>query len=91
MYGTTPEVKLFAIDAATGKELWKFVPEKHNQRFSTNRGVMYWRSGDDKRVLFSSGSNLYAINATDGKQYKLLVMVEKQICMKALLMVLIMK
>lgn len=67
MYGTTPEVKLFAVDAATGKELWKFAPEKHNLRFSTNRGVMYWRDGDDKRILFSSGATLYAINATDGK------------------------
>ncbi|HVG17389.1 MAG TPA: c-type cytochrome, partial [Chitinophagaceae bacterium] len=67
MYGTTPEVKLFAIDAATGKELWKFVPEKHNQSFASNRGVMFWRNGNDTRILFSSGSNLYAINAKDGK------------------------
>ncbi len=37
MYGTTPEVKLFAIDAASGKQIWKFVPEKHTQRFSSNR------------------------------------------------------
>jgi quinoprotein glucose dehydrogenase len=67
MYGTTPEVKLFAIDAATGKELWKYTPTKDIQRFNTNRGVMYWQEGDDKRVLFSAGSTLYAVNATTGK------------------------
>ena len=67
LYGTTPELKLFAVNAATGKELWKFTPLKHNQRFSTNRGVMYWQDGDDKRILYSSGSTLYAVNAATGK------------------------
>ena len=67
LYGTTPELKLFAVNAATGKELWKFTPLKHNQRFSTNRGVMYWQDGDDKRILYSSGSTLYAVNAVSGK------------------------
>jgi quinoprotein glucose dehydrogenase len=67
LYGTTPELKLFAVNAATGKELWKFTPLKHNQRFSTNRGVMYWQDGDDKRILYSAGSILYAVNAATGK------------------------
>jgi len=26
LYGTTPNMKLFAIDAATGKEKWQFNP-----------------------------------------------------------------
>ena len=26
MYGTTPQLKLFAADAATGRQLWKFDP-----------------------------------------------------------------
>ena len=67
LYGTTPELKLFAVNAATGKELWKFTPLKDNQRFSTNRGVMYWQDGDDKRILYSAGSTLYAVNAVTGK------------------------
>jgi len=67
MYGTTPELKLFAINAETGKQLWKFEPKKDEQRFNTNRGVTYWENGEDKRILYSSGSNLYEVNAKDGK------------------------
>ncbi|HTD92682.1 MAG TPA: PQQ-binding-like beta-propeller repeat protein [Chitinophagaceae bacterium] len=67
LYGTTPELKLFALTAATGEQLWKFEPAKENQRFNTNRGVIYWENGDDKRILYSAGAWLYAVNAIDGK------------------------
>jgi len=67
LYGTTPELKLFAINAETGAQLWKFEPKKDEQRFNTSRGVTYWENGDDKRILYSCGSNLYAVNAKDGK------------------------
>lgn len=66
-YGTTPDLDLFALDAATGKQLWKFEPIKDKQRFNTNRGVMYWESGDDKRILYSAGASLYAVDAISGK------------------------
>src|SRR5687768_14546623 len=43
MYGTTPRLKVFAIEAATGKELWKFDPfEGKRPRFHPMRGVVYW-------------------------------------------------
>jgi quinoprotein glucose dehydrogenase len=67
LYGTTPELNLFAVNAATGKELWKFEPVKDKQRFNTNRGVVYWQSGDDRRILYSAGAYLYALNAITGK------------------------
>jgi quinoprotein glucose dehydrogenase len=67
MYGTTPELKLFAIDAATGKQIWKFTPASEVKQFNSNRGVMYWEDGDDKRILYTAYSNLYAINATTGQ------------------------
>ncbi len=67
LYGTTPELHLFAIDAADGKLLWKFAPAYIRQRFNTNRGVVYWENGSDKRILYSSGSDLYAIDAVTGK------------------------
>ena len=31
------------------------------------KGVMYWESGDDKRILYTVGSFLYAVNAKNGK------------------------
>lgn len=67
MYATSPQLGLFAIDAATGKQLWKFKTVKEKQRFNTIRGVMYWEKGSDKRVLYTSGSYLYAVNAETGK------------------------
>ncbi|MCF0069866.1 PQQ-binding-like beta-propeller repeat protein [Dyadobacter sp. CY261] len=68
MYGTTPRLKVFAIEAATGKELWKFDPfEGKRPRFHPMRGVVYWSEGKDKRILFTAGPSLFAINAETGK------------------------
>ncbi|HEY4107633.1 bile acid:sodium symporter [Puia sp.] len=67
LYGTTPELRLFAADAATGKALWKFSAPYERMRFNTNRGVLYWEDGADKRILFSTGSGLYALDAVTGK------------------------
>jgi quinoprotein glucose dehydrogenase len=70
MYGTSPRLKLFAVDAATGKQIWQFNPfadPKQRPRFHPLRGVMYWEDGDDKRVLYTVGSSLFAINAQTGK------------------------
>ena len=69
LYGTTPKHKLFAINAATGKQLWRFDPcadPNKKPRFHPLRGVTYWADGDDRRILYSSGPTLYAINAKTG-------------------------
>jgi quinoprotein glucose dehydrogenase len=67
MYGTTPELKVFAVNSENGKELWKFDPFKEQEaRYHQNRGVVYWEDGDDKRILFTAGPYLYALNAQDG-------------------------
>lgn len=67
LYGTSAELNLFALKAATGEQLWKFEPLKDRQQFNTSRGVMYWENGDDKRILYSAGGFLYAVNALTGK------------------------
>ena len=67
LYGTTPELHLFAINAATGEQLWKFSPAYDKLRFNTNRGVVYWENGNDKRILYTTGYRLYAINALTGR------------------------
>jgi quinoprotein glucose dehydrogenase len=67
LYGTTPTLQLFALEAATGRQLWKFDPSAKAQGYnSMNRGVNYWEDGDDKRILYPAGSSLYAVNATTG-------------------------
>ncbi|MBS1557498.1 MAG: PQQ-binding-like beta-propeller repeat protein [Bacteroidetes bacterium] len=76
LYGTSPQLKLFAVDAATGKEQWVFDPQAEQKtnlsnqtRFilNNNRGVTYWSNGNEKRILYAAGSFLYSIDATTGK------------------------
>lgn len=68
LYGTSPALKAFALDASTGNLIWKFEPGEANSGLGVNRGVTYWEEGEDKRILYSFGENLYAINAHTGKK-----------------------
>ncbi len=75
LYATSPQLKLFALDAATGKEKWAYHPidsaseEKHiNFNLNSNRGVAYWSDGsDDERLFYTAGPYLRAVNAKTGK------------------------
>lgn len=66
LYGMTATTQPFAIDAATGKEIWRKATEKTDQ-FSTSRGLVYWEKGTDKRILYTNGPWLYAVNAANGE------------------------
>ncbi|HUX83982.1 MAG TPA: PQQ-binding-like beta-propeller repeat protein [Chitinophagaceae bacterium] len=75
LYGTSPRMKLFAVDAATGKPKWVFNPldsrDANNQSFfimNNCRGVTYWSDGHgDTRIFYTAGSDLYAIDAATGR------------------------
>ena len=67
LYATTPHLKVFALDAATGKEQWTFDPFNGKVPSGVNRGVVYWSNGNDQRILFTAGSDLMAINAKTGE------------------------
>lgn len=70
LYGTSPQLKLLALDAATGRELWRFDPfATSGDRASAgvNRGVSYWTAGQDRRILFTASHYLHAIDAATGK------------------------
>ena len=71
LYATSPQVNVFALDAASGKLLWRFNPFQmlggQNSWAGTNRGVTYWEEGEDKRILFAAGNWLMALNAVDGR------------------------
>lgn len=70
LYGTSPQLKLLALDAATGEEKWRFDPFKsaaENNALGVNRGVVYWSGGEDRRVLFTAGHSLMAVDARTGK------------------------
>ena len=66
LYGVTPSVQAFALEAATGKQLWMF-GEKLISNMSTSRGVAYWSEGEDKRILHTIGKYLYALEARTGR------------------------
>lgn len=70
VYGTTPGINLFALDAETGEELWLFNPFKSGEgptHLGVNRGVMYWEDGNDRRILYTAGDRLYAVDVKTGK------------------------
>jgi quinoprotein glucose dehydrogenase len=72
-YGVTSTMKLFALDPVTGRELWKFDPKAVTTKRLQNhaiRGVNYWEEGDDKRIIYSAGTSIFAINAITGQQIK---------------------
>jgi quinoprotein glucose dehydrogenase len=66
LYGMTAATQPFALDAATGKEIWR---KKSTEAvmYNTSRGVAYWEKGYDKRILFTTGQWLYAVNAKTGE------------------------
>jgi len=70
LYGTSPKLKVFALDAATGRELWVFDPfgaGAAQTSLGVNRGVTYWEGGLDKRILVTAGQRLFALDAKTGK------------------------
>lgn len=70
LYGTSPDLQLFALNAATGTELWRFNPTSVRgiTKAGVNRGLVYWADGDDRRILFGCDHFLHAINASNGQR-----------------------
>ncbi len=62
LYSVSASVQAFAIDAATGKEIWRFGDPLKNWA-STSRGLVYTKG----RILFTAGPNLWALDAQTGK------------------------
>lgn len=65
LFGVTANVQAFALDAATGKEIWNF-KDKSQKGSNTSRGVAYWRDGNDQRILHAVGAKLFALDARTG-------------------------
>lgn len=66
LYAYTPTQKVFALDAATGKLLWRFDAEKGDIPARAERGLSYWKDGKDKRIFAGVANYVYAIDATTG-------------------------
>jgi quinoprotein glucose dehydrogenase len=64
LYITTVKMHVVALDAATGKELWRFDPKSGG----VNRGVAYWTDGVKKRIIvaFQNGF-MFSLDAKTGE------------------------
>jgi len=65
LYGLTPNHKVIALSAATGKLLWKFDSGVNGR--GPNRSVAYWSDGADRRIFAAVQSYLYALDAETGR------------------------
>ena len=65
MYAQGTGNAIVALDAATGKEIWRHA----NQGAIGGRGFNYWESPDrsDRRLLYLNAGHLTAINARNGE------------------------
>src|SRR5262249_49530084 len=69
LYGTSAIGRVFALDPATGKELWSFDPKidiEAGYGDFTNRGVNYWPGG--LVIAVSVDARLFALDAKTGAQ-----------------------
>jgi quinoprotein glucose dehydrogenase len=69
LYATSPKLRVFALDARTGKPLWSFEPNKDAKVSGRTRirGLMYWERGEERRIYFGARHWLYALDARTGK------------------------
>src|SRR3989442_11836220 len=73
LYVTTPYNSIAALDAETGKELWRFDGEadKLGQILSGSgwkvRGAAFWRDGGKMRVFLNTRPRLFSWGGSGGK------------------------
>lgn len=65
LYGVTAALRVVALNAETGKEIWRF-GDSVKVWHSNSRGVSYWGKGKDKRILVTHGPDLFALDALTG-------------------------
>lgn len=67
MYVTSPQLDLIALEASSGKELWRFDPEVYGVSGGVNRGVTHFIEGDNTRIFMPVGHWLFALDAVTGE------------------------
>jgi quinoprotein glucose dehydrogenase len=67
LFGISPSQKIFALDAATGRLLWKF--DSGIKGMQPDRGLAYWSDANnkDQRILVGVMNFVYALDAATGK------------------------
>lgn len=70
MYANSAKQTVCAMNAQTGEQIWAFTALADGEPSAASRGVTYWEKGGDKRILYSAGNYLMAINAKTGRLIK---------------------
>ncbi|MBC7897481.1 MAG: pyrroloquinoline quinone-dependent dehydrogenase [Cytophagaceae bacterium] len=73
LYLPTPLNQVVALDANTGRELWRYDPQAYRSGQPSNgtglvhRGVAQWTDGRERRIFINSRWRLIALDASTGK------------------------
>ncbi|MFY0625017.1 MAG: PQQ-binding-like beta-propeller repeat protein [Reichenbachiella sp.] len=63
LFSTSPKLKVFALDAKTGKEIWQFDPFQDENKHDFVRGLLYW----ENRIFFTASKYLHCLDASTGE------------------------
>ena len=63
LYGLSPKLITFALNAATGEELWRHDPGLPG---AAQRGLMWWEQEGQSRLFYTAGRHLIALDPTTG-------------------------
>jgi len=72
LYTATAGHHIVRLDAATGREVWRYRPEKARHRLEdlpARRGLLHWpgRDGVGPRLYFAAGEWIYALDPESGR------------------------
>jgi quinoprotein glucose dehydrogenase len=72
LYGLSARKNLFALDAATGEELWVHRFDRPREGKGAGRGLVYWAGrladgSDTQLILVGLGHQLFAVDALTGR------------------------
>ncbi len=68
LFIVSPTLRIIALHAATGKEIWSFNPYKGQEinRKKRNRGLALWQADGSESLYFTAEHFLYALHARTG-------------------------
>ena len=68
LYALTPTLRIFALEAATGKLLWRTeLPGEFTRAQRRSRGLAWWGDEREQRIFATKGSYIYALDARNGQ------------------------
>ena len=67
MYTMSARHRVYALNATSGEQIWAFDPFNGAAGGGVGRGVTYYEDGEDKRIMFTGGDQLFSVDAATGQ------------------------